>query len=232
MKKSSQRILTTLAIGALASAGISTALAQSQSSGKPTVMSPPAVNNGSNWSRAPFPAQRLFDDVKAPDGAAIDNLPPNTPATNVEPPPPPARVAIMQPTPAPTVTATDPGLLPTGRSTVAVATTLDATTFAPSLRAAPHSSRDTIIADVETRLAASESAVASVRSSSSQMSAAGRQSFNAASDDAKDKAKALRKSLDKARKAGPTEWESARAQLAADFDAYASSLAHIDAMAR
>jgi hypothetical protein len=32
----------------------------------------PAVHDGSNFSRAPIPAARQFDDVKAPDGQAID----------------------------------------------------------------------------------------------------------------------------------------------------------------
>jgi hypothetical protein len=86
--------------------------------------------------------------------------------------------------------------------------------------------------DVEQRLAASESAVAAARNSMSQMSATGRQSFNTAADEVKAKAKDLRKSLKEARKASATEWDSARAQLAADFDAYAASLARMDAIVR
>src|SRR2546423_8607396 len=52
-----------LAIGALVGAGLNSALAQSA---HPTVITPPAINDGSNSSRAPFPASRQFDDVKAP----------------------------------------------------------------------------------------------------------------------------------------------------------------------
>ncbi len=221
----SQRTLVTLTIGALC-AGLSPVFAQSSS--QATVITPPAVQNGSNWSRAPFPAQRQHDDVKPADGQAIDKDTAN-PAGTIEPAPPPARVAILQPAPSPGVTATDPGLLPTGRPTVAVATAVDAATFTPTLRVATHESRDQVIADIESRVKSSEAAVASVRSSASQMSAEGRRSFDAAADDAKDKAKALRKSIKAAQKASASEWENARAQLAADYDAYAAALARVDA---
>lgn len=221
-----QRVFVTLTLGTLACAG--SGLAQSNS--KPVVLQPPAVQNGSNWSRAPFPAQRTFDDVKGPDGQAVDNLPPNTPATNIEPPTPPPQIAILQRTPAPTG-VTDPGLMPTGRPTIAVASTLEATTFAPTVRMATHASRDQIVADVETRMKASESALASMRSSASAMSAEGRRAFDAAADDAKARAAALRKSIDAARRASASEWENARAQLAADYDAYAAALARVDTTA-
>lgn len=223
----SQRILVTLALGAFACAGPATF---AQSNSKPTVLSPPAIKDGSNWSRAPFPSQRQFDDVKSPDGQAVDQLPPNTPATNVEPPPPPARVAIFQSAPSPTVVG-DPGLLPTGRPTIAVASTLETATFAPTIRVATHASRDQIVTDIESRVKASESAMSSMRSSASQMSADGRQAFDTAATDVKDKAKALRKSINAAKKASASEWENARAQLAADYDAYAAALARVDATA-
>jgi hypothetical protein len=109
--------LAILAFAAL-TAGFTTASAQTavnRATQKPIVMTPPAPPDGSNWSRAPLPALRRFDDMKAPDGKAVDDLPPNTPATNSEPPVPAARVAIFQPTPAPGITA-EPGLMPTGRT--------------------------------------------------------------------------------------------------------------------
>jgi hypothetical protein len=110
--------LAILAFAALTT-GLTTTSAQTTTmqkpAGRPIVMTPPAPPDGSNWSRAPLPAQRRFDDMKGPDGKAIDDLPPNTQATNIEPPVPPARVAIFQPTPAPGITA-EPGLMPTGRT--------------------------------------------------------------------------------------------------------------------
>src|SRR3954470_16640663 len=49
MKHAYTRLITSFTIGALA-AGLSTASAQN----KPVVITPPAVNDGSNFSRAPF----------------------------------------------------------------------------------------------------------------------------------------------------------------------------------
>lgn len=226
MKNTHTRLLATLAIGALA--GLSNISAQS--SAKPTVITPPAVKDGSNWSRAPFPAARQFDDVKAPDGQAIDKTAPNTDATNVEPVIPPARVAILQPSPAPTLIG-DPGLLPTGRVNVAVASSLEAATFAPTIRTASMSSRDQVLSDVQMRLKNSDKALGSFRSSTSQMSAEGRRQFNAAEDDVKAKEKALKHSIKAAKKATDATWDSARAQLAADYEAYATAVASIDAAA-
>jgi hypothetical protein len=108
--------LTILAFAAV-TVGFTTASAQTplnRPTQKPIVMTPPAQHDGSNWSRAPLPAQRQYDDMKGPDGKAIDDLPPNTPATNNEPPVPAPTVAIFQPAPAPF--GAEPGLLPTGRT--------------------------------------------------------------------------------------------------------------------
>jgi hypothetical protein len=227
MKYPHSRIIASLAIGSLAIAVSSTASAQS-SAGKPIVISPPAVKDGSNWSRAPFPAQRQFDDTKPADGKAIDETGPNSPVANIEPLPPAARVAVLQPTPAPTITG-DPGLLPTGRTTVVVATPLEVTTFGPSIRSMTIDSRNQMFTDIETRVKNSEHAMASLRSTTSQMSAEGRQQFTAASDEVKEKAKALRKSLKDARRATDAQWDSTRAQLAADYEAYAAAVARVDA---
>lgn len=216
-----------LAIGVIASAGFSTLLAQTND-GRPIVISPPAIKDGSNWSRAPFPAQRQFDDVNPPNGKAIDETGPNSPVAKIEPPPPEARVAILQPTPAPEIFG-EPGLLPTGRTTVIIATPLEVTTFAPSIRTMTFASRDQMLADIEARVKNSERAVNSLRGTTNQMSATGRQQFTAASDEVKQKARALRKTLKDARKASDAQWDSIRMQLAADYEAYAAAVARIDA---
>lgn len=229
MKNSHSRLVSSFTIGALLAAGLSSAFAQS----KPIVITPPAVNNGSNWSRAPFPAARQFDDVKAPDAKPIDELGANSPVANIEPPTPAARVAIMQPavSPAPSIIAADPGLLPTGRPVVSAAGTINAMTFAPTIRSAPMSSREQIIADIEARMKTSDTAMDSFRSSASQMSTDGRRTFKAADDDVKEKAAALKKSIRAARKANDAEWDNARAQLAADYEAYGNALVRVDAAA-
>lgn len=231
MKYPHSRLVTSFAIGALFATGLSSASAQSNQ--QPTVITPPAVKDGSNWSRAPFPAARPFDDVKGPDGKAIDELGANSPVAKIEPPVPAARVAILQPAiaPSPTVIGADPGLLPTGRSTVAAASSINAHVHAPTIRAASFSTREQVIADIETRLKASDEAMGTFRSSAAQMSADGRRTFKAADDEVKDKAAALKKSLRAARKATDAQWDSARAQLAADYEAYGAALARVDVAA-
>lgn len=231
MKHSHSRLVTSFAIGALLATGLSSASAQSNQ--RPTVITPPAIKDGSNWSRAPFPAARPFDDVQGPNGKAIDELGANSRVAKIEPPVPPARVAIMQPatTPSPTVIAADPGLLPTGRPTIAAATAINAHAFAPTIRSASISTREQVLADIEARMKTSEEAMGSFRSSAAQMSADGRRTFKAADEEVKDKAAALKKSIRAARKANQTEWDSARAQLAADYEAYGAALARLDVAA-
>lgn len=224
---------TRLALVALGAAAISfsTSFAQTESR-KPIVITPPAVKDGSNASRAPFPAARPHDDIKAPNGQPVDqNVPPNTPATDPEPNVlPEARVAIFQPGPPAGITA-DPGILPTGRTNVSVATSLDSVTVVPAIRAGTFDNRDHVFTDIETRVKATDTAIAAVRGSSRNMSDSGRTQFNASDAQVKVTEKALRKSLKAARKASASEWDAARAQLAADYEAYASALASVDAAA-
>lgn len=222
--------LSLVLTAAIALPTLSPVVAQVAENRKPIVISAPAVQNGSNASRAPFIANRPFDDAQRPNGQPIDlNVPPNTPATDPEPDPlPMPRVAILQRTPAPAMTA-DPGLLPTGRTTVSVTTSVDSATVLPAVRASMFESRAQTIADIESRLNTADKALASVRASSSQMSGAGRDQFKAAEDDVKAREKALRKSLRAARNASSAEWEGARNQLASDYEAYATALARIDA---
>ena len=199
-----------------------------QESRKPIVITPPAVNNGSNASRAPFPAARPFDDVKAPDGQSIDrNVPPNTRATDPEPNAlPMPRVAIMQrPGASP---LGDPSVLPTGRVTTSLSASLEASRLASAIRAAGVGERDQLVADVENHLSATEIPLRAIRGSTREMSGTGRSQFDALSAQAKDQERALRKSIVNARGASEAQWQSARDRLAADYETYASALAAID----
>lgn len=220
--------LALAAVGVVALSSFSTSVfAQAR---KPIVVTPPTINDGSNASRAPFIAARPTDDAKRPDGQSIDkNVPPNTPATDPEPNVlPDARVAILQPA-RPAAIIGDPGLLPTGR--VAVTTSLESTTVVPSIRAGMHEGRDTLMADIETRVNAGDAAVSAMRRTERDMSAEGRAAFKAADDEVKARAKALWKSIRAAKNASAAEWDAARAQLAADYEAYATAMARIDATA-
>jgi hypothetical protein len=219
----------TLLTGIAACSGIGTTYAGTANrSSSPVVLTRPAVKDGSVQSMAPFIAARPFDDTKKPDGQAIDaGVPPNTPVTTPEPLPAPApQVAILQPPPA---AAT--GLLPTGRAIAGVSAPLDAARFGPTLQATSMAGREQVINDLENRMRASESAVATMRRTVDEMSADGRAQFHAANADVNAKEKALRESIKAARKADATNWETSRAQLAADYAAYADALARIDAAA-
>jgi hypothetical protein len=215
----------------LALGGASLSFAQSTNT-----ISPPPKPDGSVGSRAPFPQSR--NDVKSPDGSAIDA---SAPAATVpaEPLPAPA-VTVMGPTPSTTTTAvvvtppaatTDAALSPTGRTMISAAASLESTRISPSIRAATFTSRESTVADIDARLTASEKSLAALRSSSSEMSASGKTQFKTADDVVKEREKALRSSIRAARNASETEWDSARSKLAADYEAYASALASVDAAA-
>ena len=192
----------------------------------PVVITPPAVHSGSNWSRAPFIAARSNDDVLPPNGEAVDqDVPPNTPSTTPDPlPPPVAAVAIGQP-------RVEPGLMPTGQATVGASAAADSLHVDPMIRNAPFESRDEVVDNVRLRTRQSEVAVLELRRTEPQMSSTGRGQFATLNDEVKERRKALEKSTRAAANASASDWESARAQLATDYDAYAAALAQMDAAA-
>lgn len=193
----------------------------------PIVIPHPPIPNGSNWSRAPFPAERPQNDATPPNAMAFDlDLPPNTPATTPEPfAPPPAAFAILQPA-RPTV---DPGTLPTGLPTVGASVALDAARVEPSIRNAMFEGRDDLVDGLRVRLRQSELALTGFERSRADMSASGRSQFDTLFAEARAREKALDRSIRTASRASIDTWESARAQLVADYNAYAAALAQLDA---
>ncbi len=190
----------------------------------PVVIQMPAIPDGSNWSRAPFPSERPQNDVTPPNGEAFDqNIPPNTPATTPEPfaPPPPA-VAIFRPRVAPSE-------MPTGREAVSASVGLDAAQLVPSIRNSSYGTRDDLVDSLRVRVRRSEESVAAFARTESEMSEQGRSQFQALRADVKARDKALERSLRAAVDASAAGWDSARAQLAADYDAYAAAVARMDA---
>ena len=192
----------------------------------PVIITPPAVPDGSNFSRAPFPAARPQNDVTPPNGEAFDqSMPPNTPSTNPDPIAPPApTVAVLQPRVA-------PGLMPTGRPSTGAAYALDATHLEPTIRSSSFESRDNLVDNIRVRMRESDTAMREFRRTESEMSTEGRTQFQTAADDVKVKEKALQKSLRSAERASSANWDAAREQLAADYDAYAAALARVDTLA-
>lgn len=215
----------TLILGLGATLAVSAFGATPNRSSSPIIIPRPAIPDGSIQSRAPFPGERPFDDVKGPDGIAIDNtIPPNTPATTPEPLPAPApKIAVLVPQ--------NPAAVGMTGASGSVSAPLDAARITPTLQAAAISTRDETISDIENRMRTSETAIAVMKRSVDQMSPEGRTQFHAANAEVSERAKALRKSIRAARDANESNWESARGQLASDFAAYADALARIDAAA-
>jgi hypothetical protein len=200
-----------------------------QTGRKPIVISPPAVPNGSNWSRAPFPSARQFDDVKGPDGIAIDrDVPPNTPATDPDPHPLRApRVAIAQPRNANPVTG-EPALLPTGRVTTSASAALDPARMTSAIRADDFQARKDVAADVESRITLANDALAGTRTTTRDMSPEGRAQFKALDNTARERERTVHSSAYAAARSTDRDWEANRTQLAADYEAYADAIRQID----
>lgn len=224
-----RRLILLVSAALLASAPVTFAQTHKNASA-PLVITPPAVQDGSNRSRAPFIAARRQDDVTPPNGEAIDQaVPPNTPSTTPDPvAPPAATVAILQPRTSPTVA---PGLMPTGHPTVAASAALDANRMEQSIQSASFESRDQVLDDMRTRVRQSKDTLSEFRRSRSEMSAEGRAQFDASADAARTAEKALEKSIRNAERVSSANWEQARAQLASDYQAYAAALSRIDATA-
>ncbi|HVS54189.1 MAG TPA: hypothetical protein VHD62_17670 [Opitutaceae bacterium] len=184
-----------------------------------------AFPDGSNASRAPFPAQRRNDDVHAPDGQAIDPaLPPNTAATH---PPilPAAKVAVLEHGPAPRA-----ALAMTGLPATSLAASLDAARVSSAILNQPAESRGQVIADVQTRMAAADGAISTFEETSNQMDRSSRRELTVATDATKEREAALFKTLRAARRANPDQWDATRAELASDYNAFAAAAAQVDAV--
>ncbi len=223
MNYSITRLVMTAATLAIASAPAAVAETHKRASA-PVIITPPAVPDGSNASRAPFPAARWQNDVVPPSGEAFpQNMPPNTPSTTPAPiAPPVATVAILQPKVA-------PGLMPTGHPTVGAAAALAPAQMENGIRNAPFESRDDLIDGIRVRMRSSETTMVEFRHSESEMSPEGRSQFDALKDQVKERQDALEKSIRTAGRASSADWDQARAQLASDYDAYAVALSQVDA---
>lgn len=225
MKHSITRLV--MAAGAVAIAAMPPATAGTRKRvSAPVVITLPAVPDGSNWSRAPFPAARPQNDVTPPNGEAFDeNLPPNTPSTTPQPVPLPVpRLAILEPQVA-------PGLTPTGQPVTSLAAALDAAQMEPAIRAVAYETREELIDGIRVRVRKGETGFVEIERTRGQMSAEGRSRFDAVADDVRARDKVLERSLRAADRASIADWESVREQVASDYSAYAAALAQVDAAA-
>jgi hypothetical protein len=90
-------------------------------------------------------------------------------------------------------------------------------------------SRAQLLAELHTRVDASEKAMASVRQSGAKLHGEAKAHFGTASSEVKVREKALQQSLKAAEKADAKGWATARAKLAGDYRAYASAVARAEA---
>jgi hypothetical protein len=196
----------------------------------------PATTEGRSESSPPISAAQHTVDSKGSAPHSRDASGATTASPGLRPAPPSnVRIKVQTSYPpghaavaVPGTATPDPSSLPTGRSRTPVAAALDAQNFASTFRSATAATRGKLLTDVESRLAVAEAALAEVEKSTPEMSAGGREQFKSATNEARAKAKALRKSMDVAHGATEEEWEGARAQVAADYHAYAAALSRID----
>lgn len=223
MNYSTTKLVMFAAAAALAGSSAATAETHKRASA-PIVITPPAVPDGGNFSRAPFPAARWQNDVTPPDGQAIQqDMPPNTPSTTPAPVPPPVpTVAILQP-------KTEPGLMPTGHATVSASAEMAPAQVETGIRNASFDSRDDLIDGIRLRMRNAETTMVDFRRTEKDMSPQGRSQFDTLKDTVKERQKALEHSIRAAERASSADWDQARAQLASDYQAYVTALAQVDA---
>ena len=156
--------------------------------------------------------------------------------SNATKPSPPTQVRIRRQVGPPAAGApsstADAALTPTGRVNALLPSAAEAAKFAAGIRTAPLTVRDSVVADVAAKTMAAEQTVTGVEKSSGEMNAEGRQQLKEASETAKEKAQVLRQSIQKAGRAGGSEWDGARAQLASDYEAFAAAVSRVDAVNR
>jgi hypothetical protein len=150
------------------------------------------------------------------------DLPPNTPSTTPDPIAPPAPAfAVLQPRVA-------PGSMPTGRPTTSAAAALEPARMDAAIRNATFESRDDLVDGIRVRVRDSDAALTEFRATENQMSTEGRAQFKEQLRDVKAREHELDRSLRAAEDASSATWEGARAQLLADYDAYAGAVSQVD----
>lgn len=105
---------------------------------------------------------------------------------------------------------------------------LDAGTTIDSVHTADFEARVQAVAAVKAKLGASERAVAALGAMADSLQGDSKAAFRVAIVDMKDRQKRLEASLSSAEKASADDWTLARAQLAADYGAYAEAVAQAE----
>jgi hypothetical protein len=124
-------------------------------------------------------------------------------------------------------TALAPGLAATDAHSVSVA--LDAGPTATAIRSAAFATRDQLATDLDQRMDAGAKVMVELKERAKLLDASAQAEFKAAVKDADARAKQLKKSAKAVRKGSEGTWDKDRESLAADYDAYASAMAHAEA---
>lgn len=126
-------------------------------------------------------------------------------------------------------TALAPGLAVTDAHSASVA--LDAGPTVTTIRSAAFAAHEPLAADVDRRMEASAKAMVELKQRAKLLDASAQAEFKAAVKDADARAKQLKKSAKAVRKGSQETWDKDRDSLAADYDAYASAMARVEAAA-
>lgn len=97
--------------------------------------------------------------------------------------------------------------------------------LATTLQSGDYSSRAQVTSEIEQRIDTQKDALKILKTDGKRLQGQAQSDFNSAYDDLEARAKDLRRSLREARNASPDKWESARAELAANYQAYNAALA-------
>jgi hypothetical protein len=102
---------------------------------------------------------------------------------------------------------------------------------AQQLRATAMEHRDSVLNAVESRIDAGADASARLQRSAKRIEGSARTEYDASVKELRAREKALQSSLRAARKAGADNWEQARTQLAADYEAYSQAMTQLETSA-
>ena len=108
---------------------------------------------------------------------------------------------------------------------------LDATATAAKTRAATIETREDTIAEIKSRIKASDKDMSDLKVEAKENGPAAQAEFKAAAKDVAASEKELKRSMKAADKASADTWADSRTKLAADYEAYASAMAHAETAA-
>jgi hypothetical protein len=125
---------------------------------------------------------------------------------------------------------TEPALVPTGLVNISAAGATDAARIVPGVRVMAFDSRETLLPELNSRIDSTTAYMNANRDIMRDLTAGPRDRLKEAIADVEQRERAVRHSIKEAKKADANDWESARAQLAADYEAFGASAASFDAV--